>query len=158
MLLFFRLSNVDTLTRQQAEKVDCKENCVICFDGYDPDKNKDHALVGVVKKCGHYFHFDCLWQWLESHDSCPLCRGSAGLSENDILGIPLQYVIDRDNSERVKASESENIDTDKSEPCTVAKIELARVDDTSELPTTEPSTVANIEPTQADTVVTVEME
>ena len=65
----------------------------------------------MIKQCGHYFHFDCLWEWLETHDTCPLCRKSAGLSEDDITGIPLKAIRLRLNTEQ-DVTDAEKVDLD----------------------------------------------
>lgn len=31
-----------------------------------------HSLQ--VMPCGHPFHFDCIMEWLERHNQCPMCR------------------------------------------------------------------------------------
>ena len=67
-----------------------KDPCPICFEDYEGDPNT--IFVGVVKSCHHYFHFECLWEWLEHNSSCPLCRESACLTEADIKGTSLAYV------------------------------------------------------------------
>ena len=61
-----------------------KDSCPICFEDYDGDANA--IFIGVVKSCEHYFHFDCLWEWLEHNSTCPMCRNVAALSEEDIKG------------------------------------------------------------------------
>lgn len=46
--------------------------CSICLDTFQPD-HRTHE----VTPCQHYFHAHCLNKWLESHNSCPICRCAA---------------------------------------------------------------------------------
>ena len=32
--------------------------CCICFEDYTGDK--DEIILAIVKKCGHYFHYECV--------------------------------------------------------------------------------------------------
>lgn len=34
----------------------------------------EKIFVGYLAQCSHTYHFKCVWQWLEYHDHCPLCR------------------------------------------------------------------------------------
>lgn len=43
--------------------------CPICLCGY----KKGDVLV-VSQHCTHCFHKDCILEWLEKHDNCPICR------------------------------------------------------------------------------------
>jgi Ring finger domain len=43
--------------------------CPICLSGYE----KGEILV-ISKHCTHCFHKDCILEWLEKHDDCPICR------------------------------------------------------------------------------------
>jgi len=43
--------------------------CPICLDDYLPD-----AQVLATHPCSHFFHSECLEQWLQSSRSCPNCR------------------------------------------------------------------------------------
>lgn len=45
-----------------------KKNCVICFTDFE---NGDKT---VVLPCIHLFHYDCIVQWFESHNTCPVCK------------------------------------------------------------------------------------
>ena len=45
--------------------------CPICLSKYQP-KNTLKALPD----CFHYFHSDCLDEWLRLNATCPLCRSS----------------------------------------------------------------------------------
>ena len=44
--------------------------CAICMNDFDENEN-----VRLLQ-CGHYFHANCVDQWLERSESCPLCRQS----------------------------------------------------------------------------------
>jgi len=43
-----------------------EEICSICIDGMEQEYK--------VTKCGHLFHRECLFKWLENNVTCPLCR------------------------------------------------------------------------------------
>lgn len=109
--------------------MDDKEWCCVCWEGYN--KGSADQLVGQIKKCGHYFHFDCLWTWLESKRSCPLCRESADLTEEDIIGIPLKVLV-KDN---VLAKVNANLDA--TQPSDSGKVN----DSENEAPTSSDSSL-----------------
>jgi hypothetical protein len=55
-----------------ARPTNVDQQCRICLTPYDMDE--------VVRKlnCGHYYHQECIDQWLIGHvNNCPLCRSSA---------------------------------------------------------------------------------
>jgi len=68
-------------------------SCPICFEDYNGDPAE--IFIGLIKSCGHYFHFDCIWPWLEVKGTCPLCRESATLKESDVTGIALRHLISK---------------------------------------------------------------
>jgi hypothetical protein len=41
-------------------------------DGKESDANT--TTTTTTKRCKHWFHKDCIMQWLENHDECPMCR------------------------------------------------------------------------------------
>jgi Ring finger domain len=43
--------------------------CPICLSGY-----KKGDMLVVSKHCTHCFHKDCILEWLDKHDECPICR------------------------------------------------------------------------------------
>ena len=50
------------------------------------------VVLGVSKVCGHYFHFDCVWKWLEQRPTCPLCRDPVTLEKGDLRAITYELV------------------------------------------------------------------
>ncbi|KAL6848146.1 hypothetical protein ACP4OV_022274 [Aristida adscensionis] len=46
-------------------------SCVICLEEY-----KDKESLGVLKCC-HDFHADCIKKWLQTKNSCPVCKAAA---------------------------------------------------------------------------------
>lgn len=66
------------------------DGCTICLDEYD--QSPDETFIGFVIKCGHYFHFECIWEWLEFNRSCPICREACQIKITDIRGISLREV------------------------------------------------------------------
>ncbi|KAM3134295.1 hypothetical protein pb186bvf_013580 [Paramecium bursaria] len=42
------------------------QSCCICLEEY-------HDL-SIMMPCQHHFHKECLFPWLEIHNSCPVCR------------------------------------------------------------------------------------
>ncbi|XP_039158726.1 RING-H2 finger protein ATL22-like [Eucalyptus grandis] len=43
--------------------------CAICLSEYQPKET-----LRTIPNCGHYFHAQCIDQWLGQNASCPLCR------------------------------------------------------------------------------------
>jgi hypothetical protein len=43
--------------------------CPICLGGY-----KKGDMLSASKHCPHMFHKDCILEWLEQHNECPMCR------------------------------------------------------------------------------------
>lgn len=69
-----------------------RDACPICMDSYESDPST--IFVGLVKNCGHYFHFECLWSWLELNQTCPICRVDCDLAEPDLKGLSLKQVLE----------------------------------------------------------------
>ncbi|KAA8528235.1 hypothetical protein F0562_035514 [Nyssa sinensis] len=46
--------------------------CPICLSEYQPKET-----LRTVPECNHYFHADCIDEWLRINATCPLCRNSA---------------------------------------------------------------------------------
>ena len=43
--------------------------CMICLEGFN-NKNK------ITTRCNHKFHYNCINNWCNKNDNCPLCRCS----------------------------------------------------------------------------------
>ena len=43
--------------------------CAVCLA-----ELADGEAVRVLPECMHYFHAECVGEWLRAHDTCPLCR------------------------------------------------------------------------------------
>eukprot|EP00547_Thalassionema_nitzschioides_P014463 CAMPEP_0194247492 /NCGR_PEP_ID=MMETSP0158-20130606/16654_1 /TAXON_ID=33649 /ORGANISM="Thalassionema nitzschioides, Strain L26-B" /LENGTH=253 /DNA_ID=CAMNT_0038983597 /DNA_START=56 /DNA_END=817 /DNA_ORIENTATION=- len=57
----------ETMAKGKDEN-DCGVKCLVCQFPYEESEN--------VRKlpCGHYFHDECIDQWLSAKDFCPYCR------------------------------------------------------------------------------------
>lgn len=42
--------------------------CPICFSNIE-----ESEMVGILKPCGHKYHFDCIWQAIKKNPKCPEC-------------------------------------------------------------------------------------
>ncbi|CAH8284683.1 unnamed protein product [Eruca vesicaria subsp. sativa] len=54
------------------------EDCVICLSEFE-----EGETVKVIPHCGHVFHVDCVDTWLSSHVTCPFCRSSQVLQDQE---------------------------------------------------------------------------
>ncbi|KAI3687443.1 hypothetical protein L1987_81139 [Smallanthus sonchifolius] len=49
--------------------------CAICLSEYKPKES-----LRTIPKCNHYFHAECIDEWLKLNATCPVCRNSPGSS------------------------------------------------------------------------------
>jgi hypothetical protein len=59
-------------------------SCCICLD----TKNTINFSVSV--KCKHWYHSECIREWIEIKSKCPLCNGL--LSGREIVSIPAEII------------------------------------------------------------------
>ncbi|MFS7913763.1 putative transcription factor C2H2 family [Helianthus anomalus] len=45
--------------------------CVICLSDYKPKES-----LRTIPECNHYFHADCIDEWLKLNATCPVCRNT----------------------------------------------------------------------------------
>ncbi|WCJ22408.1 RING/U-box superfamily protein [Euphorbia peplus] len=45
--------------------------CAICLSEYH-----SQDIVRCIPECNHFFHVDCIDEWLRLNNSCPVCRKS----------------------------------------------------------------------------------
>jgi len=66
------------LTIQQMQEIEIidrsliqdNERCSICMESF----MEQRSLVLRQLECGHHYHENCIFEWLELHSTCPLCR------------------------------------------------------------------------------------
>ncbi|XP_041369031.1 RING-H2 finger protein ATL3-like [Gigantopelta aegis] len=63
-----KVSQIRRLQRPCVVVADCDDNCGICITEFAAGDRKR------VLKCKHFFHVDCIDQWLQKTALCPLCR------------------------------------------------------------------------------------
>ena len=49
-------------------------DCPICLETVYPSMGTDITKVAATTGCGHTFCKQCIYNWLETHKSCPMCR------------------------------------------------------------------------------------
>jgi len=59
------------------------EMCTICRENME-----ENAIIKKIKKCNHYFHQNCLDNWLKNHTTCPNCRQD--IRQNDTDQVELE--------------------------------------------------------------------
>ncbi|KAK8657982.1 hypothetical protein V6N13_036198 [Hibiscus sabdariffa] len=58
--------------------------CAICLGEFD-----DNDVLRLLTICCHVFHKDCVDVWLESHKTCPVCRGELDVPRKSFEKSPL---------------------------------------------------------------------
>jgi len=72
-----------TFATMTAEDSDCRHDCVICLDAIC----ETERLVRFVA-CNHYYHTDCIQEWLRTNISCPICRHLIPVCDNPFYNRP----------------------------------------------------------------------
>ncbi|XP_057532336.1 E3 ubiquitin-protein ligase ATL4 isoform X1 [Amaranthus tricolor] len=71
---------INTLPLFTFDSLSSAGDCAVCLSKFEP---KD--LLRLLPICCHAFHADCIDTWLNSSQSCPLCRSSVFVPESDLL-------------------------------------------------------------------------
>lgn len=56
--------------------------CCICLSHF----RNNQMLIGLPCSSKHYFHHDCIADWLQRHNSCPMCK-----MKIDVNNIELEF-------------------------------------------------------------------
>ena len=84
--------------------------CMICLEAFSGDTTKIN--IGVLISCGHYYHFECLWEWLRMRLSCPICRSKVKWSERKIRAVTYaRYLADASNKTEISVVSNEDQNT-----------------------------------------------
>ncbi|EFA78308.1 hypothetical protein PPL_08959 [Heterostelium album PN500] len=62
---FQELTEEVIITKRNKERIG---DCTICVNEFPLDTE------AIKLPCKHYYHFDCITQWLKMHSNCPNCR------------------------------------------------------------------------------------
>ena len=60
-----------TILGESCELPKDDRTCAICLSDYKPKE-----VVRTIPECSHYFHVDCVDEWLKLNATCPVCRKS----------------------------------------------------------------------------------
>lgn len=74
--------NKASTTASTTKHISSVEPCAICLNDYQQD---EILCWSQSTKCQHFFHRDCMEEWLLSHHECPCCRNNyLGLGDEDV--------------------------------------------------------------------------
>ncbi|CAJ1939215.1 unnamed protein product [Cylindrotheca closterium] len=59
------------LSRRLDKELGMEPECVICLEPYEYGQV---ICSAKTESCGHIFHADCIQQWVQQNEECPLCR------------------------------------------------------------------------------------
>jgi len=59
--------------------------CSICYERY---LRRDE---GIMLKCSHFYHRDCILDWIAKHRSCPVCRQSVDIIRDLVIRPEVIY-------------------------------------------------------------------
>lgn len=60
--------------------------CSICLGDYQLGN-----MLFVSKHCGHVFHMDCILEWLDKHEECPVCRVKM-VTQEEMVEAAVEFV------------------------------------------------------------------
>lgn len=75
------------------------ESCSICLESYFIN----HPEIAVRLSCKHVFGHSCIQRWLESYETCPLCRATVGLYSFSGTKSKFEEFLDKHNLTAVLA-------------------------------------------------------
>lgn len=80
------------------------DDCAICFDTIS-----EQQRVKVLQPCNHYFHNDCINQWLIIEKRCPMCMRYLHIPDEEAEDV---QVLEQDGFEGRMEEHNENLNED----------------------------------------------
>jgi hypothetical protein len=76
--------NSQTFPLQTVSQIDCNTHtsCSVCLEEFVAEKTQVRTLP-----CGHFFHENCLNDWILVSKTCPLCRHNLTTTSNSMSFI-----------------------------------------------------------------------
>jgi hypothetical protein len=78
-------------------------DCSICFDTISAETGQ------VILACSHVYHLGCVGKWLQTHDTCPLCRAEP--TEKEKIASPVEEEEEDDEEDSYEEDEAEEEET-----------------------------------------------
>ncbi len=81
--------------------------CPICLDRYTDLSGQEPStppILALLTKCGHHFHFPCVWRWLDNNPTCPVCRRKLEISDTEIKAVTLREIHNREVDNKSEVS------------------------------------------------------
>ena len=67
------------------------------------------SIIGILPLCGHYFHYECIWEWIKNRESCCCCRKTTKLKPQHLM-VSLYEFISNDKIQNIQKEYSTNPD------------------------------------------------
>ena len=80
---------------EKEENFDDSKLCRICYDDYNEDESINDKTKCVTLKCGHKFHYECIYityKSLNGQRKCHYCRKDGGFLPLIPGQMPQQYI------------------------------------------------------------------
>jgi hypothetical protein len=95
-------------------------SCCICLD------TKKTSTFSVSSKCKHWYHKDCITEWIKIKAKCPLCNGV--LSVKDIISIPTEILQGISERNTIEIQEKDSLVKDLQEKLLELQTRLRKKD------------------------------
>lgn len=96
-------------SRKSCENEMKENHCPICLDNYE---DGDHIFYSQY--CSHYFHKECIEEWLEKNFECPCCR--IQMITTDEVGQAISKLMNKDGRDKKKEIEVKPTKTEITPP------------------------------------------
>lgn len=78
--------------------------CAVCLNEFEDDET-----LRLIPKCDHVFHPECIDAWLESHDTCPVCRADLNPQPDEPPVQVPQLIPDEPGTEQQQQQQNDEV-------------------------------------------------
>ena len=95
-----------------------EELCSICLELID-SATKIEQEQSTELKCHHFFHQECIQEWLKHSQTCPNCRASVG-EENQVIESIRSRILEQRNVRKISLDQNSRVSANARKVNTVA--------------------------------------